>query len=383
MSDMALEAFARCGIKAAQLTSEHMMNCRLSANLLLTNWSTRVPNLWLIQEMTLTLSQGVATYAIPNNVVTILDSFTRQFQLGNAVNETVAFNTTINSTTITITWPAHNQITGNWICVEVPVAVGGLVIQGNYQVINVVDANNLQITASSAATSTVAAGGVVPMFTSALASSTVTVTLPNHGLIAGNNFTIQVQVILSNLVLAASVYTVGTVISPDQFTITAFGLAGTATSVYENNGQAQFLQGSPNTPPYDRVMTPISRTDYSAQPNKTSQAFPTTFWFDRLINPQITFWQVPDQNGPYVFHYYAMVRPQDAVMSNGTTLDIPFRFYDAFAADLAKRLAVKYAPERYALLKTESDESWGMAFGEDNENSPIWITPQLEGYYRE
>lgn len=38
----------------------------------------------------------------------------------------------------------------------------------------------------------------------------------------------------------------------------------------------------------DRVIMPISRTEYASYPNKAQQGFPTSFWFDRLTSPTVT-----------------------------------------------------------------------------------------------
>jgi hypothetical protein len=382
LSDLTLEAFARIQLKTAAITAEHMWNCRMSANLLLSSWSNRVPCLWLVQQLSIPLIQGVATYSIPSNVVTILDSFIRQFQLGNTVNLPVAFTTALNSITVSINWPAHNQIVGNWIAVQVPIAVGGIVIQGNYQVSNVLDSANLEIVNSTAATSAVVAGGAVPLFTSSAGSSTITVTLPNHGYSVGSNFSVQVETIVGNVTIGASLYSVVSVVSSSQFTFTANGVATTSASAQENGGLSFFQSQVTNYSPYDRVTTPISRTDYSNQANKETQAFPSTYWFNRQINPTVTFWSVPDQNGPYVFNYYAMVQPQDAVMANGKTMDMPYRFYDAFAAGLARRLARKYAPALTQELAIEESIAWEEASSQDTENTPMYLTPVMSGYYR-
>ena len=49
-----------------------------------------------------------------------------------------------------------------------------------------------------------------------------------------------------------------------------------------------------NGAPIDRIILPISRTEYASYPNKEQQGFTTTFWFDRLISPTVTLWPVPD-----------------------------------------------------------------------------------------
>ena len=54
----------------------------------------------------------------------------------------------------------------------------------------------------------------------------------------------------------------------------------------------------------DRIIMPISRTEYASYPNKEQQGFPTVFWFDRLLSPTVTLWPVPNvDNGPSTLSY--------------------------------------------------------------------------------
>lgn len=138
------------------------------------------------------------------------------------------------------------------------------------------------------------------------------------------------------------------------------------------SGQSQF----------DRVIMPISRTEYSQTPNKNLQAPPTVFWFDRLINPTITLWPVPDQSSYYTLNYYRVTQIQDAELSNGQTLDIPYRWMDAMCAGLAARVAAIYAPDRLALLEAKAAQAYQTAATQDTENVPLYIMPGLSGYYR-
>lgn len=140
--------------------------------------------------------------------------------------------------------------------------------------------------------------------------------------------------------------------------------------------------GSPST---DRAMYPISRSEYSTYPNKTRQAFPTVYWFDRLISPTITLWPVPDGNGPYTLYYYRVRQIQDADYSNGTNalnIEIPYLWLDAFTAGLAARLARIYAPQVEDKRKMEADEAWALASKQDTENVNMMINPGLSSYYR-
>lgn len=140
--------------------------------------------------------------------------------------------------------------------------------------------------------------------------------------------------------------------------------------------------GSPST---DRSMYPISRSEYSTYPNKSQQAFPTVYWFDRLISPTITLWPVPDGNGPYTLYYYRVRQIQDADFSNGTNalnVEIPYLWLDAFVAGLAARLARLYAPQQELARKADADEAWALAAKQDVENVNLMISPGLSSYFR-
>lgn len=131
----------------------------------------------------------------------------------------------------------------------------------------------------------------------------------------------------------------------------------------------------------DRLLFPIGRDDYMGIPNKTDQGAPTSYWFNRLTTPTLTLWQVPDGNGPYVLTYAAMLRQQDFAPTMAQTADLPYRFLDAFCADLAVRLAVKYAQDKLVTLAPLAQLALKSARGEDRELAPISYIPDLSGYY--
>lgn len=133
---------------------------------------------------------------------------------------------------------------------------------------------------------------------------------------------------------------------------------------------------------FDRVIMPISRTEYSQTPNKNLQAPPTVFWFDRLISPTITLWPVPDQSSYYTLNYYRVTQIQDAELTNGQTVDIPYRWLDAMCAGLAARMAAIYAPDRAVILDAKAMQAYTTAATQDTENVPIYLMPGLSGYYR-
>ena len=72
----------------------------------------------------------------------------------------------------------------------------------------------------------------------------------------------------------------------------------------------------------DRIIMPISRTEYANYPNKQQQGFPTTFWYDRLLSPNVTIWPVPDGTQTNL-KYYRVKQLQDANMQGAETVDVP------------------------------------------------------------
>lgn len=133
--------------------------------------------------------------------------------------------------------------------------------------------------------------------------------------------------------------------------------------------------------PVNRIILPISRTDYAMFPDTVQQAPPTVYWYDRTESPTITFWQPPDQNGPYTAFYYRQTKIQDAYPTMGQTPDVTFLFLDALCAGVASRLALKYRPELFTVLKSEAKEAWMMAAEENREFVDFYIRPNLDGYY--
>jgi hypothetical protein len=143
-----------------------------------------------------------------------------------------------------------------------------------------------------------------------------------------------------------------------------------------------YIQVGSGAAQYDRVIMPISRTEWAQTPNKNLQSPPTTFWFDRLIQPTITLWPVPDQDNYYTLKFYRVIQVQDANLENNQTMDIPYRWFDAACSGLASRLAAIYAPDRYQILAARAEQSYQIAAGQDTENVPIYIMPGLSGYFR-
>jgi len=131
----------------------------------------------------------------------------------------------------------------------------------------------------------------------------------------------------------------------------------------------------------DRIILPISRTEYASYPNKAQQGFPTTFWFDRLISPTVTLWPVPDGSQTSL-KYYRVRRLQDSNLQGGEQVEIPYLWLEAFADGLTYRLARIWSPQIAPALKAQADESYEIAAAQGIEQAQQYISPQLSGYWR-
>lgn len=144
------------------------------------------------------------------------------------------------------------------------------------------------------------------------------------------------------------------------------------------------VNGASATDDTDRIMLPITRSQYAAIPTKGMTGQPSQYWYQRLPTSQITIWPVPQQGAPdYVLNWFGMLRIQDAGIGSGETPNIVYRAYDALCAALAYRLAIKYASaEMQAARKAERDEAWADFTYNDQESGSALVSPNLSGYAR-
>jgi hypothetical protein len=134
----------------------------------------------------------------------------------------------------------------------------------------------------------------------------------------------------------------------------------------------------------DRVILSISRSDYAGYPDKTTTGTPTVYWFDRQIVPTLTLWQPPDENAALnsTLKYNRVTQIEDANLPGGEQPAVPYRFYDAFVAGLAHRLARIYSPATEQARSQDAQYAWSVATAQDTEHDVIRIMPGFSGYYR-
>lgn len=133
----------------------------------------------------------------------------------------------------------------------------------------------------------------------------------------------------------------------------------------------------------DRVITQVSRDEWSAQPNKLLQGDPTIFYYNRLTPAStLTFWPVPDGNQVRMLAYYYVSQIQDAAAQSGQTADVPYVWLRAMVSGLAAELCPLYAPAREQVRRVDAERSFNIAAEWNVENVSVMLQPEMSGYFR-
>ena len=82
VEEIIAEAFERCGIDPQTQTGDKAVSARRSLNLLFSEWANRGINYWAVDEQTLTLANGTASYTLPAGTIDILSAVIRDSATG-------------------------------------------------------------------------------------------------------------------------------------------------------------------------------------------------------------------------------------------------------------------------------------------------------------
>lgn len=131
----------------------------------------------------------------------------------------------------------------------------------------------------------------------------------------------------------------------------------------------------------NRIILPISRSEYASYPQPDQSGQVTVFWYDRLLSPTVTLYYVPDDSQSEL-QYYRVRQAMDTNYTSGQQLELPVYWLEAFATGLAYRLALIWSPEKAAGLKAFADESYEIAANQNVEASSVYISPMISSYFR-
>ena len=163
------------------------------------------------------------------------------------VNVAVDASTTLGSNAVIITDTGRNIDNYDVVDIQTQISVGGLILFGQYQCYNPGGSANTytiyatDVTGAPAlATATVANGGDVAVFDTTNGSDFVDVTLADHGLLAGDTFTVLIATSVGGVTLYGN-FIVTSVTSSSVFVISASTSATSTASASMNSGNAHYV----------------------------------------------------------------------------------------------------------------------------------------------
>ena len=146
--------------------------------------------------------------------------------------------------------------------------------------------------------------------------------------------------------------------------------------------EAFYRNNSNIATPSDVALTQISRSAYSATPNKLTQGTPSQYYMDRKINPSIFLYATPSASvsstttpSSFQFCFYYLAKIQDAGSYNYTS-DVVNRFYPCMMSGLAYYLSQKVSPDRSGELERRYESEMLRALDADNQGTSSFISPQ-------
>lgn len=134
----------------------------------------------------------------------------------------------------------------------------------------------------------------------------------------------------------------------------------------------------------DYIMSKMSRDDYAALPNKSSQSqWPLQFWYNKqFYQPTITLWPVPQADAVAQVFLQRQVQDPGAFTN---AVEVPQRWLDAVISMLAPRVFLELPKElvdsnRYTELKEIAKETLAAAEDSESDGAPIRLAPSIGCY---
>ena len=158
-------------------------------------------------------------------------------------NPAASFTTTAASPIVAIVDAGVVTITpSDSVFFGTPISVDGIILSGLYPVTAYLGAGNYSITAATNAIAGVSAGGAVPAFTTVSGSPNITITLNNHGLIAGDDIVLPIATSVGGLSIVGR-YIAASITDANNFVVIASAIASSSagpTSMNSSNAQLTY-----------------------------------------------------------------------------------------------------------------------------------------------
>lgn len=341
LDDLFREAFERIGIIGNEQVALQVQSVILSANLELSSWPGKGLNLWLIRKQMLSLYPNQPTYTLPLDTVRILEV------------------TAIQPTRLNTGGTAFSTAGGNASTCFDPTQTAGCVQNA---------ANgSIGYDYGPSQSPSIIYVGVTPL----QPQSTYTLKV---------EYSFDAVTWLTAFQAPSQTYFAGQI----NWFVIEHSLNARAWRITETGGatlslqQIYFAQPT-NVGAGDRLLSALSRSEYMAISTKMNTGYPSGYYFDQLMAPTITLWPVPPQGSLTGLLYTSYHYAQD-VTQMFQQVDVPQRFYDAFVAGLSVRLALKFKPDLFQVLKAEAQEAYALAAKTDFENVTLRFDPDFTAY---
>jgi hypothetical protein len=331
--DLIEDAFESNGIMPDMITPQQVRTITRSANFILSNWTNRGLNLFQVKNEVLNLIANQATYLLPTATNNILEATLRT---SNRPLGGTAFSSAGGT--------AQNAFSNNPLLACTQTAPDGY-ISYDYGANNNYAIQMVGIQSNATLTYTLVAEYSIDNVT-----WTNSITMPAQVYQAGINVWFVVEVPFN-----ARYYRVRE----------TGGATLNVQELYFNNNL------------YDTVISPISRSEYIAYPNKNQTGRPSLFYVDRQINPTVTLWPVPIP--PYSMMFYSRSRLIQDFGTMQDTVEISQQFFQAFRDELKLEVARKYVRENVEQYTAEALISFSEAARENRERVPLRIYGDYSG----
>lgn len=334
IDDVMTDAFERCGVPPSDISSQQWTSGIFSLNAVMSELTNMQLNLWEVEPVLITLTEGVRDYLLPAGTVDALEVYRRSYDrvLGGTA-ATSAGGTAANAFDGILTTSCTQVSTNGNISYDYGA--------GNTEVITMVGYQ---------------------------ATTAATLTLVYEGSNDASAWTALVSNLAQSYPASQIVWNI--VPTPGAYRYYRVRATGGGTlnpeEVYFANNEEDYVLGR------------LSRQDYDAIAIKANQGIPTTFYVERVVNPILHLYLTPDDS--FTMLKVNRIRQLQSVTGATQTMDAAFRFIESMTAMLARKLSVKYAPDRLMMLKQEASDSLTAAQGEDRERVRAKFAPDMSGY---
>jgi len=345
IDDLIRESFERIGTVGDELTGLKVQSAIMSANLELTNWQGRVPLQWTRKRFLLSLYVNQPTYTLPTTITRIVDVAAVQPQRLNSGGT------------------ASSSAGGNAAnCFDATATAGCIQTAPN---------GNISYAYGGGVTPSIQYVGITPVPTQATYTLAVEYSFDN----VNWNLIYQAptQIYYANQIIW---FVIEKSINAQSWRIRE--TKGATLEIQQIYFSVPTVTGTG-----DRYLTPLSYTEWMQIPTKNSQGFPSSYFFNAQVDPYLTLWPVlgpTAANSQFTGLLYTAYQYSQDVTNLFNQFDVPQRFYDALVAGIAFRLALKFAPDKVALLKSEAQEAFQIAALTDATYVPLRIQPDFLNY---